>query len=378
MARMLAKMGIRITLLILLFHPAALTAQASYLHRPDLQAMADSCLRHTYGFQFDQARWFQEELQKRTPGHPAPSFLHALLVYWENFPLTPGEAEESKFLGLMDESIRLAQDMIPHPETHLEGVFFDLHARAFKAMHHADNGKIGPVVPDLRSMYSFTREGFGLKDEFIEFYFSTGLYNYYIEAYPEAHPAYKPLVSFMQKGDKALGLKQLNRVINEGVFLRTEAILFMSLIQLNYEKDLNTAALYAERLFREFPKNTYYQGHLVTIQLHRHRYERVDQILRTMDGQNDPYSRLVREYARAFLAEGSGNQKVATEGYRRTLFHAEEMGEFANLFQAMACMGLSRIHASQGQDAESRRMARQAGSLTKYSFVLEEKNSVSR
>jgi len=61
-----------------------------------------------------------------------------------------------------------------------------LFGRAFKAMFWADNGKSGKVVPDLRTMYKRTKEGFELKDRFVEFYFSTGLYNYYIEAYPEA------------------------------------------------------------------------------------------------------------------------------------------------------------------------------------------------
>ena len=72
-----------------------------------------------------------------------------------------------------------------------------------------------------------------------------------------------------------LGLKQLNHAINHAVFLKVESILFMSLIQLKYEKDLNSAAIYAERLLRDYPGNIYYQGHLLTILLHQHRYEMV-------------------------------------------------------------------------------------------------------
>ena len=178
-----------------------LNAQPTYLNRPDLMAMADSCLKHTYNFSFSKARLFQEILSTKTPEHPAPPFLEALIIYWEHFPLTPSEKSSDRFIELMDKSVKLADDLLESEQTHTEGVFFDLFGRAFKAMFWADNGKAGKVVPDLGTLYKRTKEGFELMEEFNEFYFSTGLYNYYIETYPEAHPVYKPLVSFMQEGD---------------------------------------------------------------------------------------------------------------------------------------------------------------------------------
>lgn len=348
-------------------------AQVSYLNRPDLLDRVDSCLQHTYNFSFDRARHFQQELMKATPEHPAPHFLEALIVYWENFPLTPDNDESDRFIDLMTGTVKLAEEYTEGGNTHLEGVFFDLFGRAFKAMYWADNGKAGKVIPDLRTMYRHTLEGFDLKDQFDEFYFSTGLYNYYIEAYPEAHPVYKPLVSFMTDGDMKLGLRYLNHAINHSIFLKVESMLFMSLIQLKYEEDMNTAAMYAERLHREYPQNTLFQGHLVTILLHQHQYRRAKEVLESGETQDDSYSEMIRVMAGAFVAEKeAGNLQLAGKGYWKTIELANSFGPFADLFKAIGYMGLSRIHENKGLHGEAKRYARKASNHTVYSFILDE------
>lgn len=348
-------------------------SQVSYLDRSDLLDKVEICLEHTYGFSFEEARIMQAELYASAPGHPAPDFLEALIVYWENFPLTPDKEASSRFIDLMDRSISLSKELREHENTYTEGVFFDLFGRAFKAMFWADNGKSGKVLPDLGSMYRYTKLGFDLKDQFVEFYFSTGLYNYYIEAYPEAHPAYKPLLSFMHKGDRKLGLQQLNYAINHAVFLKVEAILFMSLIQLNYEKDLNTAAIYAERLIRDYPDNIYYQGHLINILLHQHRYGKVRELLQKTADQKDGYSEMIRTLAEAFLADQESNQmNQARSGYLETIEMAEVYGPIADIYKAMGYMGLSRLYRKQGLTNESESYARKASRLTSYAFILEE------
>ena len=335
--------------------------------------MVDSCLRHTYNFSFDKARQYQQSLKRTTPEHPAPLFLEAMIIYWEQFPLIPEDEASEHFVELMDQSVAMAQPIMEKEITRLEGIFFDLFARALKAMYWADNGKSGKLVPDLRTMYNHTRAGFELKEEFSEFYFSTGLYNYYIEAYPEAHPVYKPLVAFMQDGDRELGLVQLNHAINHSIYLRVEATLFMSLIQLKYENDLNTAAIFAERLYREYPHNIFYQGHLVTILLHQHRYDRVGEVLHEIGSQEDDYSEMIRQLAGAFREEkAEGNDIMAGKKYQRTIDLAGSFGPFADIFKAMGYMGLSRLHETRGLHSEAKRYARKASNLTVYRFILDE------
>jgi len=354
-------------------------AQVSYLDRPDLLEKVEHCLQHTYGFSFGEARSIQMELSSSTPGHPAPFFLEALIVYWENFPLAPSKEASTQFISLMDQTIELSKELREDSLTYTEGVFFDLFGRAFQAMFWADNGKSGKVIPDLRNMYRYTKKGFELQDFFVEFYFSTGLYNYYIEAYPEAHPGYKPLIAFMHEGDRELGLEQLNHAINNAVFLKVEALLFMSLIQLNYEEDLNSAAIYAERLVKDYPGNILYQGHLINILLHQHRYEQVRNLLRETSEQEDTYSELIRTFASAFLAEKESEDENRTRSaYMETIELAESFGPVADIYIAMGYMGLSRLYEKKGLHDESKDYKRKASRLTSYAFILDEQTSGSR
>jgi nitrate reductase assembly molybdenum cofactor insertion protein NarJ len=349
------------------------SSQVSYLDRPDLLVKVETCLKHTYNFSFREARGIQSELQAATPDHPTPLFLEALIVYWENFPLDPSNKASEEFVQHMDRVIELSKELRNDSSTYTEGVFFDLFGRAFKAMFWADNGKSGKLIPDLGNMYRYTKKGFELKDQFVEFYFSTGLYNYYIEAYPEAHPGYKPILAFMHKGNRELGLEQLHFAINQCVFLKVEAMLFMSLIQLKYENDLNTAAIYAERLVRDYPGNILYQGHLITVLLHQHRYQHVRDLLQETAQQKDRYSEMIRSYADAFLAEmETGEMSRARTAYQETIELAESFGPFADTYRAMGYMGLSRLFEKQGLPKESNTFARKASRLTSYEFILEE------
>ena len=349
------------------------SAQVSYLNRPDLLEKVERCLQHTYGFSFEEARNIQTELSSSTPDHPAPVFLEALIVYWENFPLVPSKEASTQFISLMDRTIELSKELREDTLTYTEGVFFDLFGRAFQAMFWADNGKTGKVIPDLGNMYRYTKKGFELQELFVEFYFSTGLYNYYIEAYPEAHPGYKPLIAFMHKGDRELGLEQLNYAISHAVFLKVEAILFMSLIQLKYEADFNSAAIYAERLVQDYPGNIFYQGHLITILLYQHRYDHARQLLLETTDQEDPYSEMVQTFAAAFLAEKeSGEENLANKKYMETIELADSFGPIADIYKAMGYMGLSRLFENKGLDKESKDYARKASRLTSYAFILDE------
>ncbi len=366
-------------LLPLLVRPVRAGAQRNYLDNPLLLEQVDSCLYYTYSCAFEKAQHFQSILIRQTPNHPAPVFLNALILYWEHFPLTTSSKKADEFIEQMDIVVERAQSMLGRPESRTEGVFFDLFGRAFKAMFYADNNKTSKVIPDLNRMYRATLDGFELKEELPEFYFSSGMYNYYIEAYPEAHPVYKPLISFMHRGDKKQGLRELNTSIQKSVFLRTESILFMSLIHLFYEYDLSTAALYAERLHREFPANRHYQGVLMSIEIHRHRFDRVKSILKQTEGQNDPYSTMIRLLGKAFLCEmEEKDYRRAATAYEKAAAICQDIGPPVRNYQAIAYMGQSRISLAQGSGVRARKFRRAAQKLSNYPFIINEKGNDSR
>ena len=362
------KIGISIFCIVL--YVLNIKAQESLLDNPVTLEKIKQCLSDTYNFSFREAGHLQQQLAASHPHHPAPDFLKGLIIYWENFPLTPAQLSSANFVNSMDRAIIKAERMTGDPALYLEGTFFNLFGRAFKAMYWADNGKMLKVLPDLRTMYANTIKGFDLKDDFVEFYFSTGLYNYYIEAFPEAYPIYKPIVSFMKRGNRELGLLQLSYAIKNSIYLKAESLLFMSLIQLNYENDLSAASYYALQLYNMYPKNSYYWGHSIIILLHRGHFSEVNDLLQKRNIRNDPFRLMIEQLATAFIEEyTAGRLEIALSLYNQGLEIADGYGNFGNLYKAMAYAGLSRIAGRENDENLRMKYLRLAESHTGYKYI---------
>ena len=97
-----------------------------------------------------------------------------------------------------------------------------------------------------------------------------------------------------------------------------------------------------------------------------------DLLLETAD-QDDRYSEMTRTLAGAFLAEKeSGDETAARTGYLDCIEYAESFGPFAEVYEAIGYMGLSRLHEKQGLQKEANSYERKASRLTNYAFILDE------
>lgn len=361
----------RFGLFLLLFFPFTLAAQDNILDKPHLLKKVNKCLESIYAYHFEEAAATHLEIEASLPNHPTTSFLKALLIYWENMPLTPENPECIQFLRHMKRTVALADSMLEQNPDHLEGIFFDLHARAFMAMFWADNGKPGKVLGDINNMYRQMLRGFDRMDEFNEFYFSSGLYNYYIEAYPETHPVYKPLALLLRKGDKEKGLHHLRHAATNTTYLRVEAIFFMSLIQLNYENNMRLAAKYAAALYNRFPENIFYTGHYITILIHNDKIAFAEILLENLKQSSDPYAEMLYLVLGGMIQEiGYQAYGKANRMYDRALELSEPFSPFADIHRAMAYAGKSRIAQLKGSRS-AKQLFRRAERLTNYRFILE-------
>jgi hypothetical protein len=348
------------------------SGQQNILSKPDILETVEMCLYATYGYNFEEAHALQIKLENDLPYHPAPYFLKALIIYWENFPLLPKTPKVADFVSEMDKTIDLSQLMINTKDGDMEGIFFDMHARAFKGMFWADNGKVSKVILDLDNMYRNTMKGIEYKEKFNEFYFSSALYNYYIEAYIEKHPVYKPIVRLFRKGDKKLGLKELEYAIDSTTYIKYEALLFMSLIQLNYEHNFSSAIDYMAVLYNNFPKNIYYFGQYLIILLHKKNYIVASNLNSKLADHPNEFHQMIYSMTEGFLIENQqNNHSIAKEFYLETIELAKNFGNIADLYAAIAYAGLSRIAKYENGDRSARRYRRISSRLSVYDFILD-------
>jgi hypothetical protein len=350
-----------------------LDAQNRLLDNEDVMKEAYRCITSTYKYNFDDAKEALNYIEDYTSTHPVVPFLKGFIIYWEYFPITPGHEMEQDFLDYMEKSIIISEEWVKKSESELEAVFFDLFSRAFFVMYWADNGKTGQVFPHLNTMYKHVKKGFEMQDNFNEFYFTSGLYNYYIEAYPEKHPAFKPIVAIFQKGDKSKGLKQLNYCAENAVFLRVEAKFFLALLYLNYEIDFKKASEYAAELYREFPRNSFFTGKYLEIMLFDNKFFLAPLLLKKLNQWKDPFSQMQYHLYRAYYLEKfEDDMETAQKEYHRAMRLSEEFGDFTTSYNAIAMMGLGRCHMEQGEQKIAERYFRRAKNATSYEYIYKD------
>jgi len=275
---------------------------------------------------------------------------------------------------LVEEAYTLAELRLQTEPDDLEGVFFDLFGKAFYVMFWADNGKPGKVIPYLNMMYKHTMAGFSLKDQFNEFYFTSGLYNYYILAYPEKHPAYKPIALLFRKGDKKEGLRQLRYCADNSIFLRVEARFFLSLIYLSYENNLKKASEYASMLYREFPENSYYTGLYTQILLFHKKYPLAEVLINKLGKKSDHFSSMQYHVLRGmYLEKHKSDYETAILEYREGLEMSEKYGPLTKDYSAIALMGTGRCYHRKADLSSAARYYKMARNTCSYDYILNDR-----
>jgi len=348
--------------------------QSGLLDRPDLLPYARQGLSSMYNYDFVEARKVISLFQKEIPLHPATTFFEALVIYWENYPLTIENRNTPEFLRLMDETSGRAEKIVSKNPDDLEGIFFSLFSRSFYVMFWSDNGKPSKVFPYLNFLYRHTIKGMEKKKEFVEFYFSSGLYNYYIEAYPDKHPIFKPVRKLFRQGNKKDGLNDLIFCAENGLYLRVEAKYFLTLLYRGYEKNIRMASRYAGDLYREFPENSCYSGTYAECLLFDRKYPMAEIIIQNLAAKNDTFSRLQYHIYYGYLLEKyKGDYETAFSEYQKGLDLCDSFGEVTNHFRALACMGIGRYYRHNGKVRESSLYFKLAKNNSPYDYLLDDK-----
>jgi tetratricopeptide (TPR) repeat protein len=324
-------------------------------------------INQVYNCEFDAAQNTLVYLREFYPSHPVTPFFEGLIYYWKYYPLIPGKPGAVEFEEVMEETWQRSL-LLKEDGNETEGVFFELMSRAFIVMYHADNGHPSKAISHLGKIYRDIVVSFDLQERFIEFFFITGLYNYYREAYPEAHPIYKPAAIFFRKGDKTRGLQMLRFAAEKTDFMHVEAALFLSLIYINFENRIDSAVWYASQLHQHYPDNGYFLSKYTEMLLADQQYEAaLDPILHLMS--MDDYNQMKGTVFMGIYEEKKlNNPEQSRIYYEEGLRLAESYEERANYIKAYAFMGLSRYYLDKGDDRQARAYRNKAKNASGYAY----------
>ena len=308
------------------------------------------------------------------PQYPAVPLLQALSVRAANYPLEPNSQAFEQMKKYLYQVIDQSEKILDQKEDHAEANFFMLSAYGLLAMYENEDGNQFKAVGQAKNAYSYLKKGFDLLDKYPDFYFSTGMYNYYRIKYPELHPFYKSFMWFFRDGDKALGLKQIDLAYQKSLFLSAESADYLTHIYLFYEDDPKKALSYARPLVQDYPQNLYFAVNYAHAALESGAFDGLDKPIQRLIDSDKRYFQVVGNLFQGMLLEKRDQQRDKAEAaYLRSLeLNTGIAGEEAENYRSYAYAGLARIADQEKKFPQAKSLYKKAQDAAQYPPVKRE------
>ena len=354
--------------LILWLNPVLINAQI--LKDTVSLNLVKKSIDYTYNLRFKESGEAIKKLSQTYPQHPAAYLLEGMQIYWENYPLTPSSPECQNFERNLRKCIELCENKNGKSDE-AEYLLTNLCARGFLLLYYVDNDLTMSVIPLASSTFRYIRRSFDYTSFYSDFFFFTGLYNYTREAYPEAYPVYKPVAMLFPKGDKSKGLKEIQKAAENSIFLKAEASVFLSGINLSFENNYEQAYINSRTLHELYPANPEYLGfHLRNLLLTK-RYDETEKLMESFGSEitNAFYQAQCSIFKGVLQEKKYYNDKLAEQFYIKGIEDFSPFGHYSNEFAAYGYFGLSRISGRKGDNNLKKTYLKKANELADFKDV---------
>lgn len=324
---------------------------------------------YIYNFKFDYADRVKLEIKKLYPGHPINYLFEGMIAYWKYYPLTTTSQGRESFEANMRKCIELC-DKNKNSSVEAETLLLNLCARGLLLLFYTENDLSFEVFPIASSTYQCVRKSFGFTATYLDLYFFTGIYNYYREAYPEAHPLYRALAFLFPKGDKTKGLADLQIVAKKSILMRAESYTFLNDIFSDFENDFEKATSYSKNLHSIYPNNPQYLGTYIKNLLIIKQYDLAEKEIQTSKSIENPFFKAQVTVFNGVIQEKKyKNLKMAIEYYSKGIRDISAFRNLGNEYAAYAYFGLSRISAIDGDDNNKKAYRKLAVKLADFKKI---------
>ncbi|WP_428654102.1 tetratricopeptide repeat protein [Runella sp.] len=331
------------------------------MSNPGVQIEATEAINKLYNFKFAEAdaefRW----LRYRYPSHPMPYFLMGLAEWWKIVPNTDDTRYDDRCIALMDTCILLAEKLYDTRENKIEPSFFLAAAYAFKGRIHSERKHWSRATFAGKNALKYLERCKGQSEISPELLFGDGLFNYFAEWIPDNYPLLKPVLWLFPKGNKQIGIQQLEKVGNNAFYTRTEARYFLLQIY-GYENQYAKSYDLAKYSWETYPDNPYFERYYLRSAFVRGNSEEAEKIansiLSKIDAGKTGYEAVSGRNAAYVLAYYYNNHyhdlPKAKLYYQRTLDYAIQAKAFTSGYYLASLVGLGRI-AEKEKDYEAAR-----------------------
>jgi tetratricopeptide (TPR) repeat protein len=231
-----------------------------------MRADGDTLMRQgidaIYNVDFTTAEQRFQRVIELYPNHPAGYFMDAMIDWWRVQLYRRERKYDAQFLRKLDLVAQKCDVLLAEDPRNLTALFFKGGALGFRGRFHAVRGNYVDAAGVGKEGMAILSELQKLAPGNHDIMFGTGVYNYYAAALPEKYPLLKPVMMFLPKGDKLLGLLQLKAAAQQARYAAVEAKTQLMVILYNDERDPHEAITYARQLWSKYPNNPYFKSYL--------------------------------------------------------------------------------------------------------------------
>ncbi|GAB3047427.1 hypothetical protein GCM10027185_59120 [Spirosoma pulveris] len=344
---------------------------------PAARVFVTKGLDQVYNNQFPEAEATFTQLAKLAPNHPSLDLLRGVSLYYQWFPSRTDVELLQRCRQQLELAAKKADDWLNARKktdgadrsatvrsvtVQPEAMFLYFTAEALLAkISHLEHEPFA-AIRHAKNAYPYIQQGKTFQPQYPDFYLSTGLYNFYRAVYPEIHPFYKTVAWVMTPGDKKLGMSQLQMATQNALFVRTEAILYLTHLLTDYENKPADALPALAHLVITYPGNPYWRYKYAEALLNAHQVEAIPHEISQLMGASEVVYQQMGMLLKARYALEKGQRSTA-----QTL--ADEVVRSSvrdEPVRAYAYLVLARIARLRGQEKQANQYYKQMLAFAEY------------
>jgi len=326
-----------------------------------LQFRITEYVNSMYNFDFATAERGFMVMKYTYPEHPLPDFLIGLSQWWKIAPDMENERYDKVFLTYMDSSIYKAEKLFKKDPENKEAAFFLAAAHGFKGRLHSDRKNWTKATFAGKNALKYLELSRGEEELGPELLLGDALFNYFSVWIPENYPLLKPVLALFPKGDKQLGLKQLEDVAQNAFYARVEAQYFLFRLYSAEEKKPFEALSITEYLHEKYPNNAffhrYYARQLYAVGKSQEAMEQSMIILDRVEKKQTGYEANSGRYAAFFVGQFYDRMNDLDEAkkyYKKAVAFGEESESQESGYYLFSMLNLGKIATKQNQKAQAK------------------------
>lgn len=327
-----------------------------------LQYRITKSINSMYNFDFPTAERDFAVIMYQYPEHPLPDFLMALGYWWRIEIDVTNKRYDNIFIQYLERANEKAEKLLDKNPKNKEAAFFLAAGYGFQGRLYSERQSWTKAAFAAKSALKYMELSRGEEEFNPELLLGDALFNYFSVWIPEEYPLMRPVMALFPKGNKELGLRQLETVASTAFYTRVEAQYFLFRLYASLENKPYEALRISEYLHGKFPNNPYfhrsYARHLYSVGRWTESLKQSQEILERIDAKQVGYESNSGRYAAFFIAEYNfriGNSGEAKKYYLKTVAYGEESESQESGYYLHSLIQLGKIETAAKNKAQARK-----------------------